>query len=315
MSEELHEMLAYLIENDGGISKSRSRTLASYFASIDDFLIVTYQDLDNLTGIHGRRTIKLNQKEIESVLKIVYENLIDTNITIAENFISSMSRRFINTQLKMIETLQLEDLTPNPLLVQLLNLDTPDELIRLYVYSRVSRSVVTSMGFFVEKLLNISSKSVEKAPKGTGWDLVKRDQKGKNHWIQVKSGPNDMDKDQVVFWSSKIEEKIKEGSNAYIGITYGNRDMDTISLRLIKQLIPKWEMKLLVGRELWDFIADDEVFHVKMLNIFGLSSLHVLRGLTFCNEIEKCILRIVKEFKKIYGASKKGVAKYLNDFF
>ncbi|MFP4009071.1 MAG: hypothetical protein ACLFV6_13860 [Spirulinaceae cyanobacterium] len=53
----------------------------------------------------------------------------------------------------MLENLNLDDLNPNPFLIQALNLDNPQELIKLNVYMAATRSIVTSMGFFIEKLL------------------------------------------------------------------------------------------------------------------------------------------------------------------
>lgn len=315
MSDKLHEMLALVFENDAGLKTSRGRTVASYFSSIQDFEEVTKEDLMNLIGFRGKKTIKLAPEEIESILKVRDDGLVDPKAPITDNFLTAISRAFTKTQLKMINKLTLTELNPNPLLIRLLNLGTPDELVRLYVYSRVSRSIVTSMGFFVEKLLLASSDSVIKGPRGSGWDIVKTDEKGKEHWVQVKSGPSDMDKDQVEYWSKKIEEKIKEGNSAYIGITYGKKEMKTITLNFIKQIIPDWELKLLVGRDLWDFISGDTTYHNRLFDIFRRAAVFVLQGNSICDEIEKCINRIEGEFIEIYGNGTEGVNRYLEELF
>jgi len=171
------------------------------------------------------------------------------------------------------------------------------------------------MGFFVEKLLLSSSDTVEKAPRGSGWDLIKQDSKGRRHWIQVKSGPNDMDKDQIVYWSGKIAEKTDEGDPAYIGITYGKRTLETVTLGLMKQLLPDWELKTLIGRELWDFISDDPQYHAKLFDTLRKSAQTVLSRNSICNEIEECVERVLKEFEDKYGQGEDGVSRYLSDIF
>ncbi|BBD63722.1 hypothetical protein NIES4072_26220 [Nostoc commune NIES-4072] len=49
-----------------------------------------------------------------------------------------------------------------------------------------TRSIVTSMGFFIEDLLLTSSDTVEKAPNKSGWDLVKTTSNGEKFWLQIR---------------------------------------------------------------------------------------------------------------------------------
>jgi len=314
MSESLHEMIAFVLENEAGLSKGRARSVASYFADIGSFVGVKPEDLAEIRGIGRRRTMRLTNEEIEKIMEIKERGHIVPTKTVSENFLSAISREFTKRQFEMIRGIELDNLSPNPFLIKSLNLHTPEEVVRLNVYALATRSIVTSMGFFVEKLLLASSDSLEKAPLGSGWDVVK-DGTEERHWIQVKSGPNDMDKDQIVYWSKKIQEKISEGDKAYIGITYGKRTNETVTLGLMKQLLPDWEMKTLIGRELWDFVSDDPEYHTRIFELLRTAAQTVLTERSICEEIETCIGRVTDEFVKRYGEGEEGVSSYIKEIF
>ncbi|MHB1471351.1 MAG: PmeII family type II restriction endonuclease [Thermoplasmataceae archaeon] len=125
-------------------------------------------------------------------------------MSVQENYIRTIAREFTRRQLSNIKSIALDNLNINPLLVRSLNLKTPHEMLEFNIYATVSRSIVASMGYFVQDLLSITSDSVEEVR--AGWDMVKHGDDGTNHWIPVKSDPNDMDKDQIVYWLSKIED-------------------------------------------------------------------------------------------------------------
>lgn len=314
MTEKLHEMLAFVLKNDVGLTGGKARSLAAYFSDVGEFLSVTEESLANVKGISGRRTINLTEQEISRIIEIRALSYLDAGASIPQNFLGAISRAFTKRQMEMINSLDLSKLSPNPLLVKALNIHTPEELVKVNVYMVVTRSIVTSMGFFVEHLLLASADSIEKGPRGSGWDLVKK-KDGDIHWIQVKSGPNDMDKDQIVYWSEKIAEKISEGDRAYIGITYGKRTNETVTFGLMKQLLPDWEMKTLVGRELWDFVSEDPAYHAKLFDTLRRSAQQVLQERSICEEIDKCIERTIGEFTSAYGAGEAGVLRYIESIF
>lgn len=315
MTEQFHEMLAFILENEVGLTKGKARSTASHFVDIGEFLTAKEGDFTDIKSITGRRVINLTTDEIQRMLE--YKNLgyLSPKDTVAENFLAAMSRDFTKRQLAMLRSLKLDSLNPNPFLIKILNLRTPKEVVQINVYMAATRSIVTSMGFFVERLLLASSETVDKSPRGSGWDLLKTKVNGSKHWIQVKSGPNDMDKDQIVYWAAKIEEKISEGEKAYIGITYGKRTNETVTFGLMKQLLPDWEMKTLVGRELWDFISDDPNYHSKLLETLRRSAHQVLNVRSITEELDACVDRIKNEFVEKYGERDRGVSSYLKEIF
>ena len=215
----------------------------------------------------------------------------------------------------MVQNLTLGKIHPNPFLIRALNLNTPEEVVRLNVYMTATRSIVTSMGFFIQKLLISCSESAESPPGKSGWDAIKTTSDGEKCWIQVKSGPNDMDKDQIVYWAAKIEEKIQEGDRAYIGIAYGKRTNKTVTLGLLKQILPNSEMITLIGRELWDFVSEDTRYTVNLFEVLRHSASQVLAQSSIDEAIERCSDRIIAEFIGKYGEGSQGVFNYIADIF
>ncbi len=126
----------------------------------------------------------------------------------------------------MLGDISLEDLNSNPLLCAALKLRTPYELIKYNVYALATRSIVTSMGYLVQNLLLYSSADVYDGKgynegKNVKWDLVVERLDDVRSYIEVKSGPNDLDKGQVKSYRKEIQAVEKLGHKGYIGITYG----------------------------------------------------------------------------------------------
>ena len=313
MTELLYDMLYYILINEVGISNGKSKALAAQFADIEEFMDTDIDKLKKIKSIGGKKFLKLDSNDIDKIEEFRKKEYLSKEISEKENFLRAMGRDFTRKQLKMLKNLELDNLNPNPLLINALNLHNPQEVVSLYVYAVATRSIVTSMGYFVERLLLSSSELVENPSKG--WDILKIDDEGNNHWIQVKSGPNDMDKDQIVYWANEISKKIKEGDNAYIGITYGNKSQNTVTFNLMRQSLPDWEIRTLVGRELWDFISDDPDYHSKVLTALRNAAWIVLSGESISEEIELCIKRIKEEFLKRYGDGLQGVNNYLYAIF
>ena len=316
MAEQLHELLAFVLEKEVGLSASKSRSFASHFAELEEFFNLEAATLRNgISSISGKTALRFTPDEIERILAFISSGKLSLQLTIAENFLASICRDFTGRQLVMVENLTLGKIHPNPFLIRALNLDTPEEVVRLNVYMTATRSIVTSMGFFIQKLLISCSESAESPPEESGWDAIKTTSEGEKCWIQVKSDPNDMDKDQIVYWAAKIEEKIQEGDRAYIGIAYGKRTNKTVTLGLLKQILPNSEMITLIGRELWDFVSEDTRYTVNLFEVLRHSASQVLAQSSIDEAIERCSDRIIAEFIGKYGEGSQGVFNYIADIF
>lgn len=313
--ERFQEMLTFVLHNEVGLTAGKAGYLASHFVDVEEFINVTEEKFGNIKSITGKRNSRLTANEIERIISFISLGNLSPHLSVAENFLASISRDFTKRQLAMLISLSLENLNPNPFLIRALNLDTPEQVVGLNVYMATTRSIVTSMGFFIQKILLSSSETVENAPKNSGWDLIKTTPNGERCWIQVKSGPNNMDKDQIVYWAMKIQEKINEGDKGYIGITYGKKRQSTVTIGLLRQLLPDWQINTLIGRELWDFISDDPDYSSQLLEILRNSAAQVLNQHSIAEEIEACCDRVTNEFIRKYGGGSEGVSNYIKDIF
>jgi hypothetical protein len=316
ISKNVQDMLAFLIYTEVGFKTyERAKNLSAYFNSIEDFTNLNKEQLKKevYDKNNGKTNVNLDEKELEKIEKVAQSGLLDSGKSAKENHLRLLCRNFTRTQLSMVRELSLDDISPNPLLIMALNLTTPRDCIEFNVYSRISRSIVTSMGNFVEKVLASSSDRAELVPKE--WDILKKTADGKKCWIQVKSGPNDMDKDQIDKWSEKIKKKTEEGDRCYIGITYGKRENNTVTLGLFRSYLEDWENKTLIGRELWDFVSEDPTYHEKLFDTLLECGTDVLGEESLCQEIEQCINKLTQEFVLKYGNGPEGIQKYMRDIF
>jgi hypothetical protein len=312
-NDKLLHLLVYALQREANFTLKRAIVLASHFASLKEFLSVRVEKLAEIRSVSGERILSLSPKQIEALKRLQRAGILSSKRNTSDNLLILIARDFVRKQVKMLDSLTLERMSPNPFLIKCLNLKTPREVIELNVYMFATRSIVTSMGFFVEKLLLASSDSAAECE--NPWDILKTDSRRKRHWIQVKSGPNDMDADQIKYWSRLIAKKVSKGDKAYIGITYGKRTKTGVTMGLFKTYLPDWEKRTLIGRELWDFISEDPTYHEKLFPMLADAASQVLGEESIEERIQARIESITKEFSKTYGASSNGVRKYLGDIF
>ena len=310
---KLLSLLIYALRREANFTPLGAMILASHFASLKEFLNVRVEDLAEIRSVSGKRVLKLSKYQIEAIKRLQDARILSTKRNASDNLLILIARDFVRKQVKMLDSMTLERMSPNPFLIKCLNLKTPREIIELNVYMFATRSIVTSMGFFVEKLLLASSESAVECE--NPWDILKTDRARNRHWIQVKSGPNDMDADQIKYWSKLIAKKISKGERAYIGTTYGKRTKASVTMGLFKSYLPDWERRTLIGRELWDFISEDPTYHEKLFPMLSEAASQVLGTQSIEERIQALIEGLTREFSKKYGASNKGVQRYLNDIF
>lgn len=284
------------------VFKQKIDFIAYHFASINDFLRAKRADFDNICFVGGQKSVYLTDKEHEKIEAFQQSGLLEANLNVQQNFVKVLTTEFINRQIAMIENLSLEKLNINPILAGALNLNNEQDLIRYYVYQASSRSMVTSVGFLVQNLLLYASEHVHEGkndPLGaqTKWDLVVDKISQVKAYLEIKSGTNDMNKAQVHHYKDEIDLIETEGYAAFIGETYGKREDKTVTHGLLKQYLPNWESRTLIGKELWTFITDDEEYHHKLIAMLLKSSSQILENRTFIDKIEGRITPIVEQFR------------------
>jgi hypothetical protein len=184
----------------------------------------------------------------------------------------------------------------NPFLVKALGITDFDSLAKFYVYQRVGRSLVTSFGAAIEHLVRALARGTRQG----WWDAVQTIG-GTPYFMAVKSGPRDMDKDQVKYFAQKAREILKQDPNAVpvIAIGYGRTPWPIIVKTLEEEgLDPK--KHLLVGRELYARITGQPDYHGKLLIITDRVALKELAGKKVIDIIEDKVKEVARDFKKKY---------------
>ncbi|WP_051203639.1 TdeIII family type II restriction endonuclease [Hugenholtzia roseola] len=288
-----------------GAFKQKIDILAHHFGSLDSFLAAKREDFENITFIGGEKAIKLTESDFEKIIAFQRSGLLDSKLSIRENFIKVLVSEFVNRQLQMIENLELETLNINPILAGALNLDNEKDLIRYYVYQAISRSVVTSVGFLVQNLILYASEYVHEGKEDelgeqTKWDIVVEKVNEVKAYLEIKSGTNDVNKTQMQHYKREIELIENQGFRAFIGETYGKREDKTVTHGLMKQYLPDWDKRTLIGKELWGFITDDKDYHHKLVEMLLSASKHVLSNQTIIDKIESRMEPILDSFQTKY---------------
>lgn len=296
----------YIDGNPTKSNKQKFNAIGCHFATLQGFKNASIDDFNNLTTIEGERCFSpLTPKEQQALLLLQAE--CDTNLSLEQNFIKILTKDFIRRQAKAIDNIAIEELNANPLLCHALKLNTPEEFIKFYAYSALSRSIVTSMGYLVQDLMLYSNTNVydgKNYPEsyGTKWDVVIEGLDGVRSYIEVKSGPNDMDKTQILSYDKAIKKVLEHNEKAFLGITYGKSDGNYVSTSILETYVENWRDKTLIGKELWDYISGNDSYHEILMNTIQETAEAFLGDESLIEKIDNKIETLLADFQSNYGS-------------
>lgn len=229
------------------------------------------------------------------------------SLSLTQNFIKILTQDFIKKQIKAIDALTLEGLNANPILCRALKLNTIDDFLKFYVYSAISRSIVTSMGYLVQDLLLFSNEYIfdgKNYSEGikTKWDVVIDKIGSVKKFLEIKSGPNDMDVAQIKHYAEEIEAVESIGAKGYIGVTYGKKETRTVTTALLETYVEGWRDKTLFGKELWNFISENENYHMILMDTIQSTSEVFLGQGSLITRIDSKIDALRLDFVEGYGS-------------
>jgi len=214
--------------------------------------------------------------------------------------IKKLLEKFITRAAEIIGKLSAEKMVEesaiNPILAKALGFTDFSSLARFYVYQRISRSLVTSFGTYMENLVKI----IVGGERGEWWDVTKKSSTV-NYYVSVKSGPRDMNKDQTVEFSRRAKQIMKKDRNAlpFIAMGYGKVAWPVITDTLKKQgLDPKKHS--FVGKELYALLSGDKNYYKKLLDFVVSVESQVIGKKTILQLMDDKVNEITKEFKKKY---------------
>lgn len=303
------ELICEMCQGVKGIGSTTAGAISTHFAGkLADFLDASYDDFAEI--FKENRRLRLNEIQIGEILKTtqVFAGIQD----LRDAWILWIGRKFLNDVVSKIENLSLEDLDVNPFLAIVLELNDPAQIIEFQLNQNVTRSVVTSWGTVVEKLLIRSGAekliSTAKDRPGRRPD-IKKMKGGKEFHLQIKSGPSCMNRDMVGSLSEVIDayKKSKSKANMRLGITYASRERVSSVIRSL----PDFKDVSFVGRELWDFVSDEKDYHITIFDLLDKASQGILVE-PLMELVTKKKRKLLSEWNAQHG--KKSVMQVLNDY-
>lgn len=216
---------------------------------------------------------------------------------------------FLRRRISAVQRLRLKDFNINPFLLRLLSeqmgLNSARSIMKFLLDERFERGAVTSAGDVFQKLAEVFCErtGVE------GADLMKR-KGGRYYYIQVKAGPNTVDKDACEKLSQDLRSAQRRhlGSITVFGMAYG-------SVEQISNIVQKYldvDMKL-IGKDFWAFISDDPDCLQELYAIAGevARSFRDTKGRTIAQLLQDKLEQLTKEFEEVYGSGGDGMWQQL----
>ena len=214
-----------------------------------------------------------------------------------------------------LDALTLDDLNINPYLIATMNLSTPEQIVDFYVDQYFYRSIVTAFGSVFQMISQIFGE----AAKVHDIDLLFK-RKGRNHFVQLKSGPEGFTGPALRRTVERLEQVKKEDPKCetIIAFAYGTH----------RRLSPVWQRELkadeiLVGREFWEFVFQDKdgykvLFELaKKAGMVRENTLEEAFGerkiRTFESVCEDANKRILEQWVQKYGTGETSIRNMLED--
>ena len=294
-----------------GFSEKRIEEISSTLPQMKD-----YKDFDFARGIildQKKKPIKFTELQITKLKEI--QNALYPSNDLKESWIKYFAHSFVLRQDANISAISLEDLEMNPIMIRAFNLNSPKKILDFFVGALFYRSVVTSMGNFLESMLSHGHDGVRPGKNKEWYDVVK-EKEGITYPIQVKSGPNNIDKDQMKeAFNEKFNRDENETFKPKLGWLYGSRERGSMSFTHAQAYLDNWEERLLIGPELWNFVADEKNFHKKVIKWVTEVGMVLGTEIPIHKEVEKVVTNLLPKFVEKYGDGEDGVSKYIDEIF
>lgn len=297
-----HNLIIAICLKVNGTGKTTAAHVASYLDTTRRFMRCTSDTLLGIKKTSGASILK--PKQAEEIIRTRDHFLPSGTNDIKELWITYLVRNFVERAIREIKATDFDELLINPFLIQAFNFTDHKEVITFCFYQKVTRSIVTSWGFTVERMLLVSGGVLVKG----GFDLMLL-RGGKEHHLQIKSSPNTMDFDQVQNLNRNIQ-KLQEFDHkiGMLGVTYGRKDSHLSS---IMQGVEGYPNKVLVGHELWDFVANEKGYTEKVLR---WASAGMPDNTDFSTLLENKRLAIIKDWEAKYGTGLVSIRKVLKRY-
>jgi len=220
-------------------------------------------------------------------------------------------KKFVERAKDLIKEISVDSLLEeggiNPYLVAALGVHTIEGVVELFVYRRVERSLGTSFGKLFENFLRevlggvegkkldpkCRDRSQKEKPWICWWDIVLPDKK---IVMAVKSGPADMDADQVRFFAQQARIAEQQGYRPYLLFTYGKQAFNVIE-NTLKRVGLDMTKYLRVGRQIFAEFLGNSDYYNHIIELLKSASV----GIDIFSLMERKIKELTEDLKKKYG--------------
>ncbi len=237
-----------------------ARFLDEFYAHVDHMGPKSRENLseefETFTAFYNADTDALQEvrlvSEQQAERTVALREVLAPDEGVEENLLRMLVLNFLKRQRENIDARQsVDDLNLNPYLVSLLNFDSPETLVEFYTYQSIGRSLVTAMGDEFETWATVLGLE---ATDQSGFDCeVTRD--GTRYFVQIKSGPNVLNKDMLDRLSSHFDDATEDHPDCecLLGLCYGERS--DISGKIKKYLPGEDFEHVRIGSEFWEFVT------------------------------------------------------------
>lgn len=208
---------------------------------------------------------------------------------------------FLDRRYDGLRKITLESLDLNPFLLRLMSktsgIDNAEDIVKWVLDQRIERGTVTSFGMLIQKIAKLFS------GRGTGVEGadISKEKGGKMHYIQVKSGPNTVNKDIASEITRLLTSASRRdpGSVPLLGMCYGKESR-------VNSIIKNYaNVDTLIGAKFWEFISDDPNTHKEVFDLMSeVAANHkVAGGKTYSQLYDEKVQELLSGFKSEYGSS------------
>lgn len=198
--------------------------------------------------------------------------------------VAAEAEAFLGRRFGTIRTLKLNQLKPNLFLLRLLRdvhrLDTPDAIVSYMVDGFLHSGEETAYGWLVDlflpPLFGASTPPEREDPyKWEGYKEMDKEAIRPNpatgevrrHMISLKSGPFTINDTMAHRMAANVKDMQRFGDEPVVyGVTYGRRDQLSNKPSIVKGDFPDDRVAILVGRELWNWLAQYDGAHLDIFN-------------------------------------------------
>jgi Type II restriction endonuclease EcoO109I len=209
--------------------------------------------------------------------------------------------RFLEARVRNLERLTLDHLKFNVLALRatatMLELETPETLLRYRLAQHLERSLVTAMGSALQRVARI----IAGQGSGVAGADIEKVRDGRRYFIQVKSGPDTANKDIAQNIATLLNSARARDPEAVclLGVCYGRPDQIS---GIAHREIQNRGVGLLVGRAFWQFIGDHPGTMGDVLELAAEAASGLEAGdEPFSERVDRKLNELVVEFERRYG--------------